>query len=581
MSQDALQDALLGDLGDSHVDAGMSSGQQTSLPSSGGTSRKRARVQSQDEEGSGDDRSTAPTGGEKITAAFIFKHICQAILEVGKENVVQVYRDSEASPMVCCDNCEHWVHARCDNISDEKYYEFQLDNNLRYTCAACRGDCYKVKGTSDAVEELWRRRDEADRDLILENQVASGLPPKEENMKLCPSDDEDENRDLETNHAKKTVKVLTVKDKDEEGKPFTNVESQKRVMDEVDTTGGSGMIKRLKITLPNSNLSKPKDLHHYKGDTEVLAPYIKAENVSSHIKNPAKSVKFVDNAKATTNFPFPRAEKTGGSKPGMAFSPMSATTADNARDSQSLSDESRSDEDGSDRNSDFSQELRDRHFDDAGRSQSTLPGHSWDNGGDGSKHRLPSFKYRDKNHKPKQGIQKTPLAEDLDSNDTSSGMEGVPSMIAKRTSRDATPAISQDDDSTESLGRKLNLYHSGNAASSLVQNNGNALRGQRSKRKKHHALESQRPQEMDTGSEEDGEILDDSRILQKLGRDAVGKKVEVFFSKDGSWRKGRVIETRSLQSQFIVRFDNGKSDTIEFGKRRVRILSHLGKHGRL
>ncbi|MCO5577617.1 hypothetical protein L7F22_031448 [Adiantum nelumboides] len=44
MSQDALQDALLGDLGDSHVDAGMSSGQQTSQPSSGGTSKKRARV---------------------------------------------------------------------------------------------------------------------------------------------------------------------------------------------------------------------------------------------------------------------------------------------------------------------------------------------------------------------------------------------------------------------------------------------------------------------------------------------------------------------------------------------------------
>ncbi|MCO5586283.1 hypothetical protein L7F22_040222 [Adiantum nelumboides] len=43
MSQDASQDALLGDLGDSHVDAGMLSGQQTSVPSSGGTSRKRAR----------------------------------------------------------------------------------------------------------------------------------------------------------------------------------------------------------------------------------------------------------------------------------------------------------------------------------------------------------------------------------------------------------------------------------------------------------------------------------------------------------------------------------------------------------
>ncbi|KAI5067354.1 hypothetical protein GOP47_0017882 [Adiantum capillus-veneris] len=497
---------------------------------------------------------------------------------------LKVYRDSEASPMVCCDNCEHWVHARCDNISDEKYYEFQLDNNLHYTCAACRGDCYKVKGTNDAVEELWRRRDAADRDLILENQAAAGLPSKDENMKLCPSDDEDEHKDSEANLSKKTAKLLTVKGKDQDGKPFTNVESQKRVMEEVDTSGGSGVIKRLKITLPSSNTSKSKDLHHYKGDTEVLAPYIKAEEFSSHTKNPIKSVKFVDNAKAAkeaTNFLSPQAEKSGVSKPGMKISPMSATT-DYVRESQSPSEESRSDEDGSDRNSDFSQELRDRHFDEAGRSQSTHAGHGWDYPGDSSKHRLPSFKYRDKNQKSKLGMQSIPLSEDLDSNDTSSGMEVVPSMMApKRSNKDATPAVSQDEDSTESLGRKSSLYRRGNAESSLAQNNGNALRGQRSKRKKHHALELQRPltQEMDTGSEEDGEILDDSRILQKLGRDAVGKKVEVL-SRDGAWRKGRVMETRASQSQYTVRFEDGKSDSIEFGKRRVRILSHFGKHGR-
>ncbi len=30
--------------------------------------------------------------------------------------VGQVYRDSEPSPMVCCDLCEHWVHCGCDGI---------------------------------------------------------------------------------------------------------------------------------------------------------------------------------------------------------------------------------------------------------------------------------------------------------------------------------------------------------------------------------------------------------------------------------------------------------------------------------
>ncbi|RWW34024.1 hypothetical protein BHE74_00006431 [Ensete ventricosum] len=29
---------------------------------------------------------------------------------------LQVYRDSETTPMVCCDVCERWVHCLCDGI---------------------------------------------------------------------------------------------------------------------------------------------------------------------------------------------------------------------------------------------------------------------------------------------------------------------------------------------------------------------------------------------------------------------------------------------------------------------------------
>ncbi|XP_042480311.1 histone-lysine N-methyltransferase 2C-like, partial [Macadamia integrifolia] len=57
---------------------------------------------------------------------------------------LKVYRDSESTPMVCCDACERWVHCDCDGISDEKYLQFQADNNLFYKCAACRGECYQV-----------------------------------------------------------------------------------------------------------------------------------------------------------------------------------------------------------------------------------------------------------------------------------------------------------------------------------------------------------------------------------------------------------------------------------------------------
>ncbi|CAI7830112.1 unnamed protein product, partial [Closterium sp. NIES-53] len=52
---------------------------------------------------------------------------------------LRVYRDSEPTPMVCCDKCEHWVHCACDNISDEQYMQYQTNSELSYTCPACLG----------------------------------------------------------------------------------------------------------------------------------------------------------------------------------------------------------------------------------------------------------------------------------------------------------------------------------------------------------------------------------------------------------------------------------------------------------
>ncbi|KAK7243538.1 hypothetical protein RIF29_38338 [Crotalaria pallida] len=105
---------------------------------------------------------------------------------------LKVYRDSESTPMVCCDGCQRWVHCQCDNISDEKYLQFQVDGNLQYKCPTCRGECYQVKNLEDAVQELWRRRDIADRDLIASLRAAAGLPTQEEIFSISPySDDED------------------------------------------------------------------------------------------------------------------------------------------------------------------------------------------------------------------------------------------------------------------------------------------------------------------------------------------------------------------------------------------------------
>ncbi|XP_006403845.2 histone-lysine N-methyltransferase 2C [Eutrema salsugineum] len=79
---------------------------------------------------------------------------------------LKVYRDSESTPMVCCDFCQRWVHCACDGISDEKYLQFQVDGNLQYKCSTCRGECYQVKDLEDAVQEIWKRKDIDDKELI-------------------------------------------------------------------------------------------------------------------------------------------------------------------------------------------------------------------------------------------------------------------------------------------------------------------------------------------------------------------------------------------------------------------------------
>ncbi|XP_010426804.1 PREDICTED: uncharacterized protein LOC104711756 isoform X2 [Camelina sativa] len=88
---------------------------------------------------------------------------------------LKVYRDSEATPMVCCDFCQRWVHCQCDGISEEKYMQFQVDGNLQYKCSTCRGECYQVKDLDDAIQEIWKRKDIADKELIASLKASAGV----------------------------------------------------------------------------------------------------------------------------------------------------------------------------------------------------------------------------------------------------------------------------------------------------------------------------------------------------------------------------------------------------------------------
>ncbi|CAN6913011.1 unnamed protein product [Brassica oleracea] len=79
---------------------------------------------------------------------------------------LKVYRDSEATPMVCCDFCQRWVHCTCDGISDERYMQFQVDGHLQYKCSTCRGESYQIKDLEEAAQEIWKRKDNDEKELI-------------------------------------------------------------------------------------------------------------------------------------------------------------------------------------------------------------------------------------------------------------------------------------------------------------------------------------------------------------------------------------------------------------------------------
>ena len=50
-----------------------------------------------------------------------------------------VYRTDDTDlPMICCDVCDRWVHAECDDIDDEQYEEFTEDGGF-YECLLCKG----------------------------------------------------------------------------------------------------------------------------------------------------------------------------------------------------------------------------------------------------------------------------------------------------------------------------------------------------------------------------------------------------------------------------------------------------------
>jgi len=76
------------------------------------------------------------------------------------------------------------------------------------------------------------------------------------------------------------------------------------------------------------------------------------------------------------------------------------------------------------------------------------------------------------------------------------------------------------------------------------------------------------------------EIMDANWILKKLGKDAIGKRVEVHQSSDNSWHKGEVTNVIEGTSLLSVTLDDGKVKTVELGKQGVRFVPQKQKRSK-
>ncbi|KAH0639895.1 hypothetical protein KY290_037160 [Solanum tuberosum] len=78
---------------------------------------------------------------------------------------------------------------------------------------------------------------------------------------------------------------------------------------------------------------------------------------------------------------------------------------------------------------------------------------------------------------------------------------------------------------------------------------------------------------MKIGNNTMDEFLEANWILQKLGKDAKGKRVEVHQSSDNTWHRGTVVEVFEGSSVVSVALDDGKKKNLEFEKQEIRFVS--------
>ncbi|KAF8403799.1 hypothetical protein HHK36_011905 [Tetracentron sinense] len=576
---------------------------------------------------------------------------------------LKVYRDSESTPMVCCDVCQRWVHCQCDSISDEKYLQFQADRNLYYKCAACRGACYQVRDLDDAVQELWRRRDKADRDQIASMRAAAGLPTQEEIFSISPySDDEENGRIVLKNDDGHSLKFslkgmvdISPKNTREYGKKSSNKKYGKKKAYQASLLGKTDAHQSLERQHNaqsykfNLDDEKKDDMQSYisegpeifsspvsgspgnsKEICSINQPGILKQKLIEEIvvSNEERASRIVQSkstisqgleegtgkhaSKSVTKKGRKLVIHLGARNRNITKSPRSEASSCHREQDLTASNGS---EDTSQQPTNDKKYIVEAHHgvarfgDTKGErldNPNQLKGSKY-RGREGNLIKLGKDMSEVSDLNPKigrgrvtEGYGSTALEKNhvLLGNRITEGSATVVELLTEATKSGddevslrknpkGTPSIPVSDSLPKDPKPLLKLKFKNpyiESRSSQVphsEEEKSYVKGQRSKRKRPSPLMEKAP----VGEDEDREnpikeVVDANWILKKLGKDAIGKMVEVHLPSDNSWHKGVVTDVIEGTSTLAVRLNDGRAKTVELGKQGVRFVSQKHKRSK-
>ncbi|XP_073005293.1 uncharacterized protein [Typha latifolia] len=522
---------------------------------------------------------------------------------------LKVYRDSEMIPMVCCDVCQQWVHCECDDISAEKYQQFEADRNLYYKCPACRGDCYQVKDIEDAVRELWRRKDLADSDLIASLRSAAGLPFQEEIFSICPySDDEESDSVIMKNEHEKPLKLplkafinnVNKKSKEDRKSLSQKSSSKKKVYEfaaEVEmpdqTIATQDTMRSLDSSFGDQKFNDMKQLrsHGHKilsSSSKRIPSNNTGKSVVDKLENDSLNVKEVahnshkvsqgskphdSHVKDSAGRSSSKSESAKGTKLVIHIGRKDKNTTSSSHSETSSCHKEPEFTAFNDKEDDMAETLKISKKN--GKSRGSIA-----KSGVPTSFRSPiTRKVITEIYPAEEGMAENTSRNDevLPVKDLEGTMNEINDVaeypLAAKDSIDSKPLLK--------LKFKNPYFEQRNSNASRGVEEKNPAKGRRSKRK--------RPSVDNIGASVDEkykqptqdasmhEVVDAKWILKKLGRDAIGKRVEVHEVSDDSWHKGVVSDVIEGTPCLSVRLNDGRSKILELGKQRVRFISQKQK----